>query len=83
MKNDEHVSSAVNHPSHYNQGNIETIEMIKEITNGYTGFEGFLVGNVVKYLDRAPYKESKEQDVKKAQFYLNSLVDELGTELEE
>lgn len=80
---EEHVSPAVNHPSHYNQGNIETIEMIKEITNGYTGFEGNLVGNVIKYLDRAPYKESKMQDIKKAQFYLNRLVDELEGELEE
>lgn len=83
MKSDEHVTSAVNHPSHYNQGNIETIDIIKELTEGYSGFEGFLVGNVVKYLDRAPYKESKEQDVKKAQFYLNGLVAELETELEE
>lgn len=76
-------SSAVDHPSHYNQGNIETIEIIKELTNGYTGFEGNLVGNVVKYLDRAPYKESKLQDIKKAQFYLNRLVDELEREFEE
>ena len=81
MKKDVHP--AVHHPSHYNQGDIETIDIIKELTKGYTGYEGFLVGNVVKYLDRAPYKESKEQDVKKAQFYLDGLVDELETELEE
>ena len=81
MKKDVHP--AVNHPSHYNQGDIETIDMIKEITSGYTGYEGFLVGNVVKYLDRAPYKENKGQDVKKAQFYLDGLVAELETELEE
>jgi len=67
----------VNHPSHYTRGNIETIEIIKELTNGYAGFEGLLVGNITKYISRANFKGNKLQDLKKAQWYFNRLVKEV------
>jgi hypothetical protein len=64
----------VNHPPHYNQGGIETIEAIKAAL-GY-GFNAYLTGNILKYLWRYNHKGGL-QDVKKAQFYLNRLVKEM------
>ena len=63
----------VNHPPHYLKGKIETIDLINEIVIGYSEFDSYLVGNVVKYISRSPYKNGLE-DLKKAQFYLNKLV---------
>lgn len=72
--------SMIVHPSHYNQGSIETIEMLKELTASYTGFQGFLVGNVVKYISRASHKGTKLEDLKKSQFYLTRLIKEVEGE---
>ena len=36
-------------------------------------FEGWLRGNVIKYLWRYPHK-NKLEDLRKAQFYLNRLI---------
>lgn len=67
----------VNHPLHYNQGGIETIEAIKAAL-GY-GFNAYLTGNILKYLWRYNHKGGL-QDVKKAQFYLNRLVKEMDAD---
>ena len=64
----------VNHPPHYNTAGIETIQAIKAMTN--EGFEYYLQGNIMKYLWRYRYKNGVE-DLKKAQWYLNELIDEL------
>lgn len=71
----ERGEDVVNHPPHYKQGKYETIEVIEDITASYKGYEGYLVGNVVKYLYRAIHKGKKQEDLKKAQFYLNKLVE--------
>lgn len=57
----------VNEPQHYTQGKIQPIDYI--IANDI----GFLAGNVVKYITRYKYKNGQE-DLKKAQFYLNKLI---------
>lgn len=72
----EPIIDAVNHPSHYNQGEIETIDIIKELTRGYTGFEAYLVGSVIKYIARANFKGNKQEDLEKAEFYYNRLLKE-------
>ena len=64
----------VNHPPHYNKAGIETIEAIKAMTDD--GFEYYLQGNIMKYLWRYRYKNGAE-DLKKAQWYLNELIDVL------
>lgn len=71
------VVDTVNHPPHYTQGDIETIDIIKILTQGYTGYEGSLVGNVIKYLARANFKGNKAEDIQKSQFYLDKLVEEI------
>jgi hypothetical protein len=67
----------VNHPSHYTQGSIECIDAIKAATVGKTGIEAVCVANVVKYLWRYEEKNGLE-DVKKARWYLERLINELS-----
>lgn len=62
----------VNHPRHYTQGKVESIDSI-ESALGPDGFEGFLSGNVMKYLHRYKHKNGVE-DLKKARWYLERLI---------
>ena len=65
----------VNHPSHYNQGNIETIDHIEDIIKDYKcPIKGYLAGNVIKYLHRAPYKGEEKENLQKANWYMNRLA---------
>lgn len=57
----------VNHPSHYTQGGIEVHDFIDSWNLDFD------TGNVVKYVIRAPYKNGLE-DLKKAEWYLKSLI---------
>ena len=66
----------VNHPSHYCQGGIECIDALKAATVDKTGIEAVCVANVIKYCWRYEEKNGLE-DVKKAQFYINRLIQEL------
>lgn len=66
----------VNHPSHYTQGGIECIDALKAATVGKTGIEAVCVANVIKYLWRYEEKNGIE-DVNKAQWYINRLIQEL------
>jgi len=64
-------NDVVNHPSHYTQGNIEVIDFILDQKLDY------MEGNVVKYVSRYKHKNGLE-DLKKAQWYINKLVNEYG-----
>ncbi len=68
----------VENPPHYNAGGIECIEAIKASmsTESYTGY---LKGNVQKYVWRYEDKNGVE-DLRKAQWYLNTLIDVLWEE---
>ena len=65
----------VNSPSHYNQAGIECIEAIAAATDN--GFEYYLQGNIIKYIWRYRYKNGIE-DIKKAQWYINKLIETKG-----
>lgn len=65
----------VNHPAHYTNGGIECIDAIKEALTD-DEFRGYVKGNVMKYLWRERHKNGDE-DLKKAAWYLNRLVDGL------
>ena len=71
----------VQHPAHYNQGKVECIDAMAAATVNKRGIEAICVSNVIKYLWRYEAKNGLE-DVKKAQFYLNRLVDELEAKSE-
>ncbi len=68
----------VNHPSHYQGSNgIETIECI-EAAMSKEAFKGYVQGNVIKYVMRYERKNGIE-DLYKAQWYLNRLIDIIET----
>jgi len=54
----------VERPAHYSFGRFEVIDVIED-----WGL-GFHLGNVVKYVARAPHKGEEVQDLKKALWYL-------------
>jgi len=62
----------VSHPAHYTQGGIECIDAIRASMNGIE-FQGYLKGNVLKYVWRWRNKGGLE-DLKKAQVYLGWLI---------
>ena len=65
----------VNHPPHYTAGGIECIDAIEAaLTCQKDPMQAWLTGQVLKYLWRWPMKNGTE-DLKKAQFYLNRLVE--------
>ena len=64
----------VNHPPHYNNGKVECIEAI-EASMSKEEYKGYLKGNALKYLWRYNYKGKPQQDLQKAQWYLNKLIE--------
>lgn len=75
-RNNKQSDDKVNSPSHYTRGDIEVIDIIKQLTKGYDPFEAYLVGNAIKYLARANFKENKQQDLEKAGWHINKLLEE-------
>jgi|APGre2960657373_1045057.scaffolds.fasta_scaffold01840_5 hypothetical protein len=61
---------SVNHPSHYNQGKIEVIDYIEDLGMG----EDFCAGNAIKYISRYKYKENPLEDLKKARWYIDRII---------
>ncbi|ECO1684247.1 DUF3310 domain-containing protein [Listeria monocytogenes] len=74
MKNDNNDN--VNNPSHYTSGGIETLDYIKAKVKDYPSY---VAGNILKYVSRYEHKNGIE-DLKKAQFYLNDLINWMESE---
>jgi len=70
----DNVVDMVNSPPHYNQTGIECIHAISAATD--KGFRYYLQGNVMKYLWRFDYKDKPLEDLQKAQWYLEKLIEE-------
>lgn len=68
QRNSKH--NEVEHPAHYTQGGIETIDFIEAKKLDYH------LGNVVKYVTRAGHKSKSSLliDLKKAAWYLNRKI---------
>jgi|TARA_R100001460_G_scaffold42341_2_gene78458 hypothetical protein len=62
----------VNSPPHYKQGDVECIEAIKSATGAE--YQGYLQGNIMKYIWRYRAKGQRLNDLKKAQWYLKELI---------
>jgi hypothetical protein len=69
ISKDEPEISAVDHPKHYNVGDIEVIDAIEAWKLGFN------LGNVVKYVARADYKSKPLEDLKKAKWYLEREIE--------
>ena len=59
----------VNSPKHYNTGNIEVIDAIEDWGMNFSE------GNAIKYIARAKYKGRFEEDIKKAIWYLERMLE--------
>lgn len=70
------MTDNVNKPVHY-QGKIECIDCIESATDGLQGIEAFCTGNAIKYLYRWKKKNGIE-DLKKAKWYIDKLLDEIS-----
>lgn len=82
LKKQGEPQDAVNSPNHYTQGRFETIEVIEEITQGYSdGYVAYCVGNALKYLARAPFKHGEPtEDISKAAKYIEFALARLQTQ---
>lgn len=65
----------VNHPKHY--GGDTTYECIKVLKAWLPEeqYKGFLRGNCLKYLCRVGQKDNEVQELEKAKWYLERLID--------
>lgn len=67
----------VNHPKHYQLPNgLEAIDIIDAATRNLNGTAAVCTGNALKYILRWPNKNGVE-DLKKARWYINHLIDAL------
>ncbi len=63
------LNDKVNHPSHYNSGNIECIDAMVS-AYGIESVKDFCICNAFKYLWRFKYK-NKDEDIDKMLWYIN------------
>jgi hypothetical protein len=69
-KEDVNPPDMVDHPKHYNQGNIEVIDVIEDWNLD------FKLGNAIKYIARAGKKNNEvKQDLEKAIWYIKRFID--------
>lgn len=63
------MSDEINNPPHYSQGKIKPIDVIEDWELGSHE------SNVIKYIARAKHKGNELKDLKKAQWYLNRVIE--------
>ena len=68
----------VNTPPHYKQYSFEPIDIITEVVKEYPPEIGFHIGTMLKYLFRSPFKGKQQEDLAKAEYYLQRANKELG-----
>ena len=72
--------SNVSHPKHYmSNSGLETIDVIRAFTEGLEGIKAVDTGNILKYVCRWN-KKNGLQDLRKAMFYLQDLIEVLEKE---
>lgn len=67
-------NDTVNHPSHYNYGEIEVIDYCDQVCKQYPPELAPYVFNAIKYLSRATQKGGQE-DIGKARYFVQRLFD--------
>lgn len=79
----ESTDKMVSHPSHYqSKSGLEVINVIAAFTEGLDGIEAVDTGNAIKYICRWKDKNGV-QDLEKAMWYIQHLIDHLIKEDEE
>lgn len=76
------MEDMVNHPKHYkSKTGLETIEVIEAFTAELQGIEAVDTATVIKYICRWKQKNGLE-DLKKAKWYLENLINHIEKENE-
>jgi hypothetical protein len=66
----------VNSPSHYTSGKTEVIDIIEDaVKDAPSAIYGLLQGQVLKYMLRVWLKDNPVEDMKKARWYLDRLIE--------
>lgn len=65
----------VEKPRHYAEGAIECIDAIEAVIEDMNGPEAFLTAQVMKYIWRWDRKGKPLDDLRKAKWYLNRLIE--------
>lgn len=68
------MNQKITRPNHYLSGSIEAIEYMRDNVPP-EAFEGYLECSIKKYLHRWRYKGKPDEDLMKAQWYLNYLIE--------
>ena len=83
MMHEFHLTAvdSVNHPAHYTAGKTEVIEVLEDwVKAGPDPVLGGLQWQVIKSLSRMWLKDNPYEDARKAQWYLNRLVNRMAAE---
>ena len=67
-------TETVDSPEWYTSGGVETIEKVEAVVEGLPAREAYLLGQVVRYVDRAGMKDEAAIDLGKANNYAHRLV---------
>lgn len=79
----ESTDKMVSHPSHYqSKSGLEVIDVIEAFTEGLEGIEAADTANAIKYICRWKAKNGA-QDLEKAIWYIQHLIDHLNKKDEE
>jgi hypothetical protein len=65
---------------HYQRLKLQPWDVLPEWLEGWSPWQAYLVGNIIKYLCRAPRKGARLDDARKAQHYLEELIRHLEDE---
>ena len=77
LDNEDREDRMVSHPDHYvSKTGMEVIDVIESFTTELNGIEATDTGNIIKYICRWKNKNGL-QDLKKARWYLNHLIDHI------
>lgn len=68
------AKETVHDPGWYTSGAVETIAKIEAVIDGLPAREAFLLGQVIRYTDRAGEKDDPATDLGKANNYAHRLV---------
>ena len=68
------MTDKVNSPEHYTSKSMESIGVIKVMTENLDPFAGYCMGNIIKYLYRYENKGGLE-DLQKAKKYVDFLIE--------
>ena len=69
------MKEEVNHPERYGGDTVYECIKVLEAQLPPEKYKGFLRGNALKYLCRVGKKDNTAQELKKAEWYLNKLIE--------